>query len=479
MNLQALAVFILPLLTGVLLTHLVWPDRTLHGLLLKAPLGIGVGLGVRSLVYFVYLLLFAGQNWCIVIELAVFMTFLVLTVQRERRHGHRILPLGLPVRLAGSERVLFAVARIVFLISLLSTVNYLLRRRQGDWDAWMMYNRAARFAYLDQAHWLQSFSPRMDPLFHADYPLLLAMNIGAGWQTLGRDSAGVPMVQSGLFAMGCFGLIALSVGSVKSSGQAALASILLWGIPVFVNEGARQMADVPLAFYVLATGGLLFMYARHPHPGLLALSGLTAGLAAWTKNEGAVLVIGASVALLVAIRGRFAWKSLISYVAGLAAPLAVVLYFKIYVAPPGDMLGGGAARLSLQASDIARHAEILKYFWREIISLGSWGIGPLSIGIIPILALYYALFRAPIPAAERTGYYAVGVILVLQLLGYYGAFLITPYDLTWHLSYSTERLVLQIFPLLLFLILCASLPVEAVLRDNPGPSNGVHHAIDN
>ena len=64
--------------------------------------------------------------------------------------------------------------------------------------------------------------------------------------------------------------------------------------------------------------------------------------------------------------------------------------------------------------------------------------------------------------------FAVGVILVVQLLGYYAAFLITPYDLTWHLSYSTERLVLQIFPLLLFLILCASLPVEAVLGAQHG-----------
>ena len=479
MNLQALAVFILPLLTGVLLAHLLWPDRTPRGLLLKAPLGIGLGLGVRSLLYFLYLLLFAGQNWFIVVELVVLMAALVLALGRERGTGYRVLPTGLPVRLAGPQRALFVIAGIICLISSLTTVNYLLRRRQGDWDAWMMYNRAARFTYIDQAHWLQSFSPRMDPLFHPDYPLLLAMNIGAGWQALGRDSAGVPMIQSALFALGCVGLIALLAGSAKSSGQGALALILLWGVPAFVNEGARQMADVPLAFYVLATGGMLFMYAREAHPGLLVLAGLTAGLAAWTKNEGAVLVIGATVALLVALRGRYAWKSMASYVAGLAVPLAVLLYFKISIAPPGDMLGGGAARLTLQASDFARHAEILRYFWLEMISFGSWGIGPWFIGIIPILALYYALFHAPILGPERRGYYAVGLILVLQLVGDYGAFLITPYDLTWHLSYSTQRLIIQVFPLFLFLIMAASSPVEALLGSSPGQSNGVHHATDN
>jgi hypothetical protein len=479
MSFQALAVFILPLLTGLLLAHVLWPDRTLRGLLVKASLGIGIGLGAQSLLYFAYLLFFAGQNWFLVFELAAFLALLVRTVQRERLQGYRILPSSLQPRLAAAGAVLVSIAGVVFLISLLSTANYLLRRRQGDWDAWMMYNRAARFTFLDQAHWLQSFSPRMDPLFHADYPLLLAMNIASGWQALGKDSAGVPMVQSGLFAIGCIGLIASSVGSVKSIGQAALATVVLWGIPVFVNEGARQMADVPLAFYVLATGSLLFIYARQPHPGLLALSGLTAGLAAWTKNEGAVLLIGASLALLVVIWRRWAWKSLIAYGAGLAVPLAVLLFFRVYIAPPGDMLSGGAARLALQASDMARHVEILQYFGREILGFGSWGVGLLSIGIIPILALYYALFHAPIPAAERPAYFAVAVILILQLLGYYAAFLITPYDLSWHLSYSTERLVLQIFPLLLFLILCASLPAEAVLSATTAHSSGVHHAIDN
>ena len=216
MSFQALTVFILPVLTGVLLAHVLWPERTLQALLLKVCLGIGVGLGARSLLYFAYLLFFAGQNWFIVIELAAFLAVLVLTVRREIQQGYQFLPPGWRPRLAGSGRLLVCIAGIVFLISLVSTANYLLRRRQGDWDAWMMYNRAARFAYLDQSHWLGSFSPRMDPLFHADYPLLLAMNIAAGWQALGKDSAGVPMVQSGLFAIGCVGLIASSVGSVKS-----------------------------------------------------------------------------------------------------------------------------------------------------------------------------------------------------------------------------------------------------------------------
>ena len=42
-------------------------------------------------------------------------------------------------------------------------------------------------------------------------------------------------------------------------------------------------------------------------------------------------------------------------------------------------------------------------------------------------------------------------MLAIQMLGYYGAYLVSPYDLAWHLSYSSTRIVLQMFPLLLFL----------------------------
>jgi hypothetical protein len=87
------------------------------------------------------------------------------------------------------QGILVGLGCVVLLVSLSSTVSYLLRRKQGDWDAWMMFNRAARFIYRDQANWLESFSPRMDPIFHADYPLLLAMNITAGWDTLGYERA--------------------------------------------------------------------------------------------------------------------------------------------------------------------------------------------------------------------------------------------------------------------------------------------------
>ncbi|MFN2120177.1 MAG: glycosyltransferase family 39 protein [Anaerolineales bacterium] len=470
-------VFALPIMSGALLVHLVWPERGLALMLVKLALGVGVGLGLRSLLYFVYLLLFAGQNWFVGVELLAFLLLLGLSISRGRGATRFPSTVGSGGPRFGPVTLLLgAVAGLVVVVSLLSTANYLLRRKQGDWDAWMMYNRSARFIYLDQANWRQSFSPRMDPLFHADYPLLLATNVAAGWQELGRETAAVPMLQSALFSLGCAGLLASAVGAATTFGQGALAVIILWGLPVTVNEGARQMADVPLAYYILATGTLVFLGSTRQQRQLILLAGLTAGLGAWTKNEGALLVVGAAVGVLIATRGHGVWKSLGSYGAGLAAPLAVLLYFRLLIAPPGDMLGGGATRLATQSLDVSRHLEILRYFGQVLIGFGGWGIAPLVVGIIPILVVYFLLVGSGRGIARWQVYAALAAILVIQLAGDYGAFLLTPYDLGWHLSYSTNRLFLQVFPLFLFVVLTAAKPAESVLSFLSGQPRGAQDA---
>jgi hypothetical protein len=456
-------VFSIPVLSGALVVHLLWPDREIVHLLFKFFLGIGVGLGISSLQYFVYLFFFAGQTWFFAVELATFLILLLAAIYAERKRGTEPRTrMSLP-RMTRAQKTFAAASLVVFAVSLCSTASYLLRRRQGDWDAWMMYNRAARFVYRDQPHWLQSFSARMDPIFHADYPLLLAMNITADWETLGSDTPHVPMLQSALFAIACLGLMVTALAAVKSPGQAALGLVILWGTPVFVDEGAREMADVPLAFYILATGVLIYLFVVHKRSGLLVLAGLTAGLAAWTKNEGGVFVIGALVALLVAFIHNPRGRIVFFYFLGLVIPLVVVLYFKFALAPPSDVLSSGPARSMRQILDLSRHAEIIRAFWLEVTSFGSWGIMPVSVGIIVILVLYYLLFRSPIPRELRPAYVAGSTLLIIQAAGYYGIYLITPYDLAWHLSFSTTRVVLQLFPLLVFLVLCASVPADSVL----------------
>src|SRR5512143_1795013 len=265
--------FLLPILSGALLAHLLWPDRQPANLALKLFLGIGIGLGLNSLSYFLYLSFFAGQHWFLAVQAVTFVLLLSLAVWQRRRQTTPTAAAPIP-RLSIAQSIFLALSGLVFLISLLSTASYILRRRQGDWDAWMMFNRAARFFYRDQPNWLASFSPQMDPIFHADYPLFLAMNIASGWDTLGSETPHVPMVQSALFALACAGLMVSALASSKSVGQAALGLIILWGTPAVVNEGARELADLPLAYFFLATCVLIYLYILEHKAGLLVLGGI-------------------------------------------------------------------------------------------------------------------------------------------------------------------------------------------------------------
>ena len=326
-----------------------------------------------------------------------------------------------------------------------------------------MFNRAARFVYRDQANWLESFSPQMDPIFHADYPLLLAMNIASGWDTLGNETPHVPMVQSALFAVACAGLMVSALASVKSVGQAALGLIILWGTPVVVNEGSREMADLPLAFFILATGILIYLYVLHKKPGLIALAGLTAGLAAWTKNEGSVIVIATGLALVIAFFREKPLRILGWYALGLALPFSIVLYFKFFLAPPSDVLSNGSGTFDCPDLGYIPPCGDPEFLLGRIPRFRQVGHSrvfprdhPDSINLFPPFP--FRRSSRNIPAA-----YIAGItMLIIQALGYYAIYLITPYDLTWHLYYSIERIALQIFPLIAFLVLSASRSPEFV-----------------
>ena len=226
--------------------------------------------------------------------------------------------------------------------------------------------------------------------------------------------------------------VAAALASVKSVGQAALGVTILWGLPVFVNEGARQMADVPMAFFILATAVAAVSVRRaSAHPGLLVLAGLTAGLGAWTKNEGAVLVVGAGPPSCSCLAVASAWRPLLRFAAGLALPLVGLAVLQaLHGAFRRYPQRGRRWFAGTGSSDLSRHAVILQYLWSELTDFGGWGISGLGLGILPILLLYYAVFSdRRSPPEPKPAFVAGFIILGIQLLGYYAAYLVSPYEL--------------------------------------------------
>ncbi len=412
MTFLSILVFLPPMLAGILIVHLLWPERGWKATWVKIFLGIGLGLGQASLLDFVYMLLFSTENGFLFVQLALFAGLLIVVIVRERKNLRPTLP---QIQLSRWQIILLAGLLTVIILSALSAVNVWAREPHGAWDAWMMYNRAARFIYRDQPGWLGSFSHQMDPIFHADYPLQLGMDIAWAWQAVGQETQRTPIVLSGLFMLACVGLLGASLNLTKSLGQASIAWILLLGSSLIGNEGASQRADLPLAYFFLSTVVLIYFYASSRKPGLLILAGFMAGLAAWTKNEGSLFVLVTLPALFIAFFRQNPWRVLGWYLLGVAFPLITVLYFKEFLAPPSDVLGNGVTRSIQQALDVSRHITILKSFGADFLSFGGWGIG-----ILPILLAYALIFKLAPSSELRLAYLAIGLILILQTIGYYG-----------------------------------------------------------
>ena len=156
MMLPLLAALFVKILTCFLCLDLLWNTSRPAAFLLKASFSIGLGLGVSSLVYFLYLAAWGAGRGFFYFETAA--ALLVLAVWLWKRRRLTLPKFQKPTRL----QVAFAIpALLVFFFSASGLFNYAFARREGDWDAWMIYNRSARFLFRGGEFWRDAFSADM------------------------------------------------------------------------------------------------------------------------------------------------------------------------------------------------------------------------------------------------------------------------------------------------------------------------------
>jgi hypothetical protein len=455
MSILSLLTFLPSILTGILIIHLVWIDRNNPvELALKVFLGAGLGFGISSLSYFTYMVFFAGFSFYVYVELALFFAVLAFAYSKYKKARFKLSPQR---SINFLQLVLLISAGVVSILSLLGVATYTSRRAYGDWDAWMIYNRAARFIYLGQENWRDAFSKDMYVRFHADYPPLLALNIASRWDILGKETTYVPMFQGFLFSLAALGICFGALASLKSLGQASLGLIFISGVSFFLQEGGRQQADVPLASYILASIVFLFFYYQEKRPILIAFSGLMAGLAAWTKNEGILFLFGSGSVITVAMLWKRSFRDLLFYFGGLFLPAILLLYFKLGIARPNEFISGRGIEITQYLFDISRHQKVVNAFIAFFEYSGGW----YNIGIFLILCVYFILFHSRFKD-NRDMIFISLAIFACQIMGYYFIYVTTPNDVDWQLNYSLNRLFVQIYPAVVFAVLATSQIPEAI-----------------
>lgn len=466
-------------LLGWFLVSLLWPNvfEGPAARVLRLCFAFGFGSGFSSCAFLWWLCLTEGRQWSFVTfitaELAITLGLGVLYWFFSKLASRSIARFTTEWHADPISTKLFMVAFWTLLAcTILSFVLISSQAPHGDYDAHAIWNLRARFLARGTNHWRDAFAESLS-LTHVDYPLLLPATIARFWKYMGTEPVFVPIVIAFMFTLGSLGVVSSSLVLLRNRRVAYLAGIVLLGVPAFVIRGASQYADTVLGFFILSALVLLAFNdtteSKQP-VSLLVLAGGAAGLCAWTKNEGLLFV-----AILLVVRVSFSvfhgsWatarRETVMLICGLVPVLLAVLYLKTSVAPNYFLLPGpidaGPMKYFLDTSpvseklvSISRYEMIAQAMTGEILRFGGG-----RVGVAPLLLLYTTAAGSSLCARRSV---EIGlVVLPLMLVGYFFIYLITPLNLAFQMDTSLSRLLVQLWPSLVFALFMSTSSGEKV-----------------
>src|SRR5215213_3683562 len=434
--------FLISVITGVLLLRLVWPDTAGYAWPVGLPLGTGLGMGISSVLLFLWLLAFGPTRSFPLAEVAVLVIVLLATLRRGRT-----LPLMYQASPnAGLPYPKYPLLRTAFLLTLAAAtaafVSMLRQHPHGEWDAWMNWVFRARMIYRGGGDWEAAFSAAL-PWSHPDYPLLLPSLVVRSWLYAGTDTVLGPSLVAATFTFGTVALLAGAIAVLRTPNQGLLAGVVLLSTPFFIVHGTSLYADVPLGFFFLATLVCLALDARYEVTAnrFAMLAGTAAGLSMWTKNEGVLFTLAIVAGLLTAeftAKSRGSRRRLFAFAAGLAPLLLVAAVFKIGFAPSNDLLSTlSIDRTMARLTDISRYYTTGRGYLHHITSFGSNGFG----SAVWLLTAYLLGMGPNRTETARTWFRAGIAALVLLLAGHFMVFVSMADELSRLIASSMERLL--------------------------------------
>jgi hypothetical protein len=407
--------------------------------ILHAALGIGLGTGLTGCLYWLLVAIGAG-SWPVVLggEL-VMLAALGALVMRQRSTAAPDSEIAatptFPYWIPGVGLVIMLA---LFVTAFSGVVE---SNPQGGWDAFSIWNLRARFL-LHTATWKFAVTP-FPVGAHMEYPLLLSSVVARGWTYAGSPLPTVPIAIAFLFAVGLVMLLVSTLALARGASAGLLAGLVLLASPAFMTQAPSEYADVPLAFFFLAA---LALIARGGGSARwLSLAGVFMGFAAWTKNEGALLVIALAAALFVSAWRSAGWRSATRqagiFLLGALPGLLLVLWFKLALAPPDPLAGQITVSLGQKLFNGGRWLKVAGGFFKQ-----AWEVYLLPLAL---LAVTCGLLRLR-PRQERSVVPSLAVLLVLA--GYFAIFLVTKDDLDWLFATALDRLYMHMWPALLLAV---------------------------
>ncbi|WP_327002756.1 hypothetical protein OHA72_47960 [Dactylosporangium sp. NBC_01737] len=291
---------------------------------------------------------------------------------------------------------------------------------------------------------------------HPDYPPLASAPVALAWQILDIRSFYPAAFITGFLT---YSAVAMLVHAVRVATAQAPA-LLSWPAAIATGYAAWTplwttptdgVSDAMCAC-AFAAGAVLLLFAR-PSPGVLALALFLLSAAALMKNEGVSLVVALAVVGTVKFRRDPRRAAL------LWTPVAVTAIWSVtarLLDAKTDVLAAGAfsALLHGDPDTVDRLPMILTSMTGRIGSI------VLLIAAAAVLAnVFLRRARAALELGPDGWIWAVAALHTGALILIY---LVTPYDLGWHLRTSVDRVTIVVA-----LLCCASAACWAVVALTP------------
>lgn len=440
-------------------------DRDAAGRLLTFGLAVGLGTALSAAAFSIWR--FAAPvgwyEWFVLVEVALWGTAMLVTMRAKPVSAPAV-----PLRMWRQQYwwLVVAIAAMACL-SLLYFTLHVRSQPHGDWDAWAIWNLKARFMARGGEQWIDLFSPAIT---HAGYPHLVPAAVARLWMWTAGEPALAGAAVAATFTYAAPLVVVGSLATLRGWAAALWGGLIVVAAAPLSVYGAQQFADVPLACVVLAAVVVTTSASRHGSGWALAcLAGAAVGLAGLVKNEGLPFMIGVTVAYLgwqLGLRRTGADR----FARAAAFVAAAVPFWLLLAAIKSASPAAGMSRAFLDPASIAQVADTTRHALigdALVTTLLGWGgiRGHFGIGPWVFLMALTGGWRLAAQHHVAGGFALVGLGVLAG--SYYMAYLVSPYDLAWHLSTSLHRILIHLWPLFVW-ALCLGIPFET----EPRPSTG-------
>lgn len=440
---------------GMLVCFKLLKNATIFNYRLLLNLSLPTGIGIISVIFIVLSLIkiSAAISCLFIIAITGIYSYKAFKKKSELRK------IQAPDFKTFLQHPITLIITIIYLYALLINVGIFffdsIKEPHGLWDAFNYWNLKAKIIAGAPTSWPKLLHQMNSDDYHPDYPLLQTGYIALAWILTKSESVWIPITLSFLFTFCTIGLLASSVSFFTTKTKGLLAGLILLCTPFYMTMGDSQYADNTVGFFYLATVFIITCANSKIVQSQQAYiaAGLTAGLSAWSKNEGLLFILCLFVSQatrLFFLRDRKETAHELKYLFyGMLPVLLLVIYHKMYIAPANDIIQAQGEHTLTKLADIERYTFIGSWFSSTLGTFGKWWINPwwLFVGG----AIYAGVNLKNYNKSLITN----SILILLMLAGFFLIYVISPHDLQFHLSTSLHRLFFQLFPTFIFVFFLA------------------------